>query len=237
MRIGQICGNSVTGDWSLNEMIPMMIKSLPALKMLPRNLPDVSWIPSDICAAVISDFVTTPVSEPRLQTLHVANPRITTWPVASEMLAKLAKLNESVSLVSLRTYVDAIRDAPAGPDLAIARLLPYFSGVIERGDLPEKYASLEVKESLTLSITLASCPEVNEGFLKPIVKYLLGGHQQPNGAAAAAPLSVPSEPPVLLFGPWSEVVSASMSISVEVKNHVEAAASRVRKEIHYDEDK
>ncbi|KAL5514190.1 hypothetical protein ACEPAG_2278 [Sanghuangporus baumii] len=232
VRIGQICGNSKSGEWSLNEMVPMMIKSLPALKMLPRSLPDVSWIPSDVCAAVISDFVSSPSSESPTQILHIANPRITTWPVTADLLATLAEMTDGVSLVSLRVYVDAIRNAPVGSEIAIARLLPYFSGVAEKGDLPKKYASLEVKRSLAFSPALASCPEVNEEFLKPIVRYLLGAHTQINGTAAPPP-SRTLEPPVLLFGPWSEAVSTSVTVSSDVKNQVETAFSLVRKEIQY----
>ena len=44
-------------------MMPMMIKALPVLGALPRNMPDVTWIPSDVCAAALAEFATRPMAE------------------------------------------------------------------------------------------------------------------------------------------------------------------------------
>ncbi|EJC99606.1 ketoacyl-synt-domain-containing protein [Fomitiporia mediterranea MF3/22] len=228
VRIGQICGDSVTGDWSLNEMMPMMIKALPVLGVLPRNMPDVTWIPSDVCATVLAEFATSPMTGGEAKVLHVSNPRITPWPTVSKMLAKVLRLN-NVALVTLREYVDIIRAFASHSELRIIRLLPYFTNVVKQGELPSRYALLEVKESLAHSTALAACPAMDEEVLQRIVTRLMG-----TGQRSPAPLGQLPESPVLLFGPWSEFVASSID-DREAKARIQSIALQTRIAIQYSE--
>ena len=157
-------------------MMPMMIKALPVLGALPRNMPDVTWIPSDVCAAALAEFATRPMAEGDAKILHVSNPRITSWPTVAEVLAKVLRLN-NVAQGYEREYVDLIRGFVSHSELRIIRLLPYFTNVVKQGDLPSRYALLEVKESLAHSTALAACPVIDEEFLQRIVARLIETNQ------------------------------------------------------------
>lgn len=91
VRIGQICGNSVTGDWTQDEMVPMIIKSAPFLNAVLRDVPDVSWIPSDVCADVMHNLISCPIVAP-LKVLHVANPDIVSWAEVVGTISSLLNL-------------------------------------------------------------------------------------------------------------------------------------------------
>ncbi|TFY66977.1 hypothetical protein EVG20_g4118 [Dentipellis fragilis] len=38
IRVGQLCGDTLTGFWSTDEMAPMLLASIPALRAIPREI-------------------------------------------------------------------------------------------------------------------------------------------------------------------------------------------------------
>lgn len=186
----------MTGAWAQDEMIPMIIKSLPTLRALPAYFPNVAWIPSDVCADSLRDFVTScrmDETASGVQILHLANPQILAWSKVAVQIGEIAGVG-SPELLPFQDYVDLIRrhDDP----LPVSRLLPYFVNSLEEGTMPQSYASLEVSETLKFSSSLASCPPIQGGLLDIIVRTILNRDK----TAIAAP------PPVFLFGPWSSNV-------------------------------
>lgn len=224
VRVGQICGDSVTGYWSPDEMMPMMIASLPTLKALPRSMPDVSWIPSDICADSLRDFilfhsVPFPALSRNPQVLHVANPRIAPWPSVAKQLGNVAGVDH-IALLPFADYVSLLQRAPK--NLPIVRLLPFFLESLSAGTMPEIYASLKVESTLRYSQSLGAYPEVGPNILRTIWRHL-----QPEEEIVKA-TNVPA--PVYLFGPWSAFSTDGSSTHTTDENltRINALAKAVR---------
>ncbi|KAJ8518263.1 hypothetical protein ONZ45_g4622 [Pleurotus djamor] len=194
IRVGQICGDTHTGDWSLNEMMPMMIASLPALKVLPMVFPPVSWIPSNVCAGALHETI---ISECMVdpQFIHLANPNIASWPEVAHTMAAAAGMGvDTLRLVSLEEYVRAIKQSPSTP---VSRLLPYLISSLEAKSMPERYSSLCVNSSLTISPSLASCPPIDARLVELIVTAAL------KNASRVPHQQVGDDIFVFLFGPWT----------------------------------
>lgn len=228
VRIGQICGNSVTGDWTQDEMVPMIIKSAPFLNAVLRDVPDVSWIPSDVCADVIHNLISCPIVAP-LQVLHVANPDIVSWAEVVGTISSLLNLPD-LPLLSATEYAEAAQNA--GGNIPIRRLLPYLLHVASHGGFPRRYCSLDIQRTLKLSPALQLCPKVDKQFILPIVTFLVGRDLP---VSTSKPLHTPRAP-VLLFGPWSNTLDSESSqsrTSVKVKALLQRLESDTRKVIGY----
>jgi Male sterility protein len=222
VRVGQICGDTVTGSWSQKEMMPMMIASLPALRAFPRSMPHVTWIPSDVCADAMRDIVVSPRARegaPAWQIIHLANPHRGPWAEVARRMGEMAGVGVP-ELVPFRDYVALIKRHKGM--LPVTPLLPYFVSSLEEGTMPERYASLEVSSSLECSASLAACPPIASELLAKIVRESLKGHKQAPAAAAPSP--------VFLFGPWSSLSSASADASklIVVEKRIMAVAERIR---------
>lgn len=180
----------------------MMIASLPTVKALPRCMPDVSWIPSDVCAAALRDLVleqlpkNTADSAP--QVFHLANPRVTPWPTVIQTLSKLMGIND-VELVSLSDYCTTLKRV-SSQNLPIVRLLPFFVKSLADNTMPERYSSLKIEATLSRSPSLAACPEIGPDLLAKIVNNIA----QLKSTKPGMPSPILSSP-IYLFGPWSAI--------------------------------
>ncbi|KAF8523373.1 male sterility protein-domain-containing protein, partial [Hysterangium stoloniferum] len=227
IRVGQICGESTTGSWSRNEMMPMMIASLPVIGAFPRSFPNVSWIPSDVCADALRDVVvsSSPITHEGLQIIHLANPHITPWTEVVSNIAEIAGLSKP-ELLPFPEYIKRIREHGhgQGPPLPVSRLLPYFIKSLEEGTMPEKYASLCVSESLKYSPALAKCPPIASAILQRIVHHLI----------PISPLN--SSSPVFLFGPWSATPESQVNQALlqPIRDRLFALSIRFRAEFSDD---
>jgi hypothetical protein len=221
IRVGQICGDTKTGWWSPDEMMPMLIASAPSLLALPLNFPNVSWIPSDICSTVLFEIVTqhNRPHAPDLQCIHVANPRIETWSKVASEIAVILGL-DSMRLVPLAKYVELVKKTLPPPP--IARLLGYLERALVDGSMPERYASLEVNTSLSFSASLAACPSISPEFLELLVRSIVGAH----------PATIPETESsfCFLFGPWSTMPATFPSQANEVLARVRQCAIDVLSE-------
>ncbi|KZV76663.1 thiolase-like protein [Peniophora sp. CONT] len=176
VRIGQICGDTVNGAWSTDEMMPMFISSLPVLRALPESAPDVAWIPSDTCAAVLRDFILSPrTSTHRPVVLHIAHPIVLPWSDVAHEMARIAGV-EDFKLVSMHDFVYILRAhlAKSNTSIAIARLLPFFDSIADKAP-QQHFAPLEVTASRRLSRALDNCPPITGRLLETIVDHGLRG--------------------------------------------------------------
>jgi hypothetical protein len=216
----------VTGSWAQDEMIPMMITSLPTLRALPLCFPNVAWIPSDVCADALRDFVTSCRVGERasgVHILHIANPEILAWSKVAVQIGEIAGVG-SPELLPFQDYVDLIRrhDEP----LPVSRLLPYFVKALEEGTMPQRYASLQVSETLKFSSSLASCPPIRAGLLELIVRTILNCEK----TATSAP------PPVFLFGPWSSNATLENTPSGPIEGRIMDIAKQAHSSLGDTED-
>ncbi|KAL4262188.1 hypothetical protein AB1N83_005913 [Pleurotus pulmonarius] len=193
IRVGQICGDTRTGDWSQNEMMPMMIASLPSIGVLPATMPPVSWIPSDVCATVLcQSLLSPPPANGEAQFIHLANPAIAPWSDVAHTIARIAGIPK-FRLVPLAEYISIIKRRRTTP---ISRLLPYLTSSLEKGTTPTRYASLQTDDTSKNSPSLASCPHMNSRFLTLMVEGIL---KKAHRVDDADPSRMDC---IFLFGPW-----------------------------------
>lgn len=198
----------------------MVIASTPVLRTLPTLFPPVAWIPSDVCANALFD-ITTARETPDLHIVHLANPSITPWIEAAAEIGKSA-LGEPPTMVTFPEYVSMIKEQ-SGP-LPVRRLLPYFEHLVQT--MPERYAVLEVADSLRFSKSLASCIPITAGFLDLIVKRVLGRSMD---TTSHPPLKANTLDPIFVFGPSSnqdlylhnDVLERIMSLAKSSQNQWE----------------
>lgn len=192
IRVGQVCGDTRTGDWSQNEMMPMMIASLPLLGALPATMPPVSWIPSDVCATALYQLLLSPSANGEAQFMHLANPAIAPWSDVAHTIAHVAGV-PTLHLISLAEYITLIkRQRTATP---ISRLLPYLVSLSEKGTSPTRYASLQIDDTFKNAPSLASCPRINSSFLTLMVEGIL---KKAHLVGDAGPTQIDY---IFLFGP------------------------------------
>ena len=160
-------------------MIPLIITALPILHAAPRDLPDLSWIPSDTCANTLCDLVERDIRQPsgddldgRCCVYNVANSDILPWRAGLAYIAQAARC-PMPALVTLEEYVRQIQDMDSHHH-PIRRLLPYFQSCLFSGGLPERYAQLDVSTTCTLSPSLAKCRRLDADFLGLMTRKLLG---------------------------------------------------------------
>ncbi|KAJ7595786.1 ketoacyl-synt-domain-containing protein, partial [Mycena floridula] len=193
-RIGQICGASDTNKWSSSELMPMIIAAIPSLRAVPDRVPDLSWIPLDVCANTLIDINLIPPGElASVDVYNIANPTICSWPDSAKEIGNYAGVND-LAIVSFEEYIQLVRNSTPRP--AVSRLLPYFIKTIDQGGFPVSYAKLDTDRTLARSESLASCPVMTGKTLARLVTAILHPSE---GIITPVWQSVPA---VLVFGTW-----------------------------------
>jgi malonyl CoA-acyl carrier protein transacylase len=172
IRLGQVCGDTLKGAWAANEAVPMMMSSLPTLRVLPMHVPEVGWIPSDTCAMTLRDFLLIPPSSAREPLiLHIANPFVSEWPVVAHDIARIANIND-FALVSMHDYVQTVKRhlVMGTPNIPVARLLPFFESMAGN-TASQRFTPLEIRVSRQYSAALDSCAPIGGRLLEAIVRH------------------------------------------------------------------
>lgn len=196
LRIGQICGDTITGTWTSDDMIPMLLASLPYTGAIVKDRPDVCWIPSDICAETIRDLVAADhqgSGDRPVQVHNLVNPVSTPWHDVFEQVAAFIGC-PSPRMVSLAEYVSILEGMSSESRTSINRLLPYFESSLALGSGPTRFAPLEVSRTIKASRSLAECPPIAASFLRLLASKI---------AFSDNTTGTPSRDVVLCFGPWS----------------------------------
>ncbi|THH15912.1 hypothetical protein EW146_g4654 [Bondarzewia mesenterica] len=84
VRIGQLCGDSVSGGWNEKEWVPVLLRGSQVLGAFPQRREAVSWIPVDIAASALLDMLGS--NEP---VLHLVHPHSVDWSVISDTASQL----------------------------------------------------------------------------------------------------------------------------------------------------
>ncbi|KAK7030388.1 hypothetical protein VNI00_014132 [Paramarasmius palmivorus] len=123
VRLGQLCGDSRSGAWNMNEWAPAMIKSATLLGCLPVFDGTISWIPSDLAAQAILDLLD--VQDTRTQPiLHLRHPAPVPWSSLANFIASQLE----VSLVPYAEWLKRLEESNA-KHLVATRLLPFFQNI------------------------------------------------------------------------------------------------------------
>ncbi|KAF7798286.1 hypothetical protein EIP86_009505 [Pleurotus ostreatoroseus] len=104
LRVGQVCGSTVSGAWNTNEWVPILIKSVLALNCLPDLDGPVTWIPVDVVAQVFVDLLFSPKRLPPV--INVVHPRPITWKQIANYLS--GALRTPLPLVPLQTWLQQV---------------------------------------------------------------------------------------------------------------------------------
>jgi hypothetical protein len=194
----------------------MLISILPQTNAILKDLPEVCWIPVDVCADTTRDLVVAEQSHEEedraaLKVFNLVNPKTIAW---SEVVASIAK---SIGvpmprIVSLPEYVEILSHAK---NSSVERLLPYFIACMAGEGLPTSYPTWDVLQSVELSESLRDCPPIEGEFLALMANKVL---ESAASIAAEAAAQVPVPPPVslpsnaiLAFGPWSNQIPIQSS--------------------------
>lgn len=74
VRLGQVAGSRINGDWNPMEHVPFLIKSSQTLRCLPALQGTMGWTPADDVAGTLIDILTQPNDVMLYPIYHVENP-------------------------------------------------------------------------------------------------------------------------------------------------------------------
>lgn len=120
LRLGQIGGDSVNGDWNPTEAIPLMIQSATTTKTLPALNEEYSWLPVDYAARIMLDLtgITTSIHPSRLTdadlVYNVQNPQTFHW--TNDLLPALERAGLSFKIVPPKQWIEALRNSEQDPE-------------------------------------------------------------------------------------------------------------------------
>lgn len=165
VRVGQLCGG-INGAWNSHEWVPALVQSAKFLGCIPDDPADVSWLPVDIAAAAIVDFLDTPISA---GIFHLINPRPIPW----LKIARVVASELSVSLVSYADWLARLEGSRDSSDTFRAlRLLQFFRSVaIHPEDDAFGFPKLDMTNALDSSSALRNSCGLKETNVKEWMRY------------------------------------------------------------------
>ncbi|OSX58884.1 hypothetical protein POSPLADRAFT_1059977 [Postia placenta MAD-698-R-SB12] len=171
VRVGQICG-ALEGSWNAHEWFPSIVQSAPKLGCFPDDERGVVWVPLDVAAQAMVDFMDTP---PHIKVVHLNHPRPVSWHSLAVHVAQafsvplvpyhewLAKLEQAALDVSQAESAGS-DSRKALQDLHAIQLLPFYRGLAANfnvGRLSVGMFQLDVSQAVAASPTLSD-PNVSQ---------------------------------------------------------------------------
>ncbi|THV01949.1 acetyl-CoA synthetase-like protein [Dendrothele bispora CBS 962.96] len=180
VRLGQACG-SPNGSWNSKEWLPALVRSAPVLGCVPGDDRLMTWIPADMAARAIKDFLDVPIAETSGQTaiVHLIHPRPVRWSTLAHLIA--SRLG-TVDVVPFEDWLAKLEekgreDPEAEKKISALRILGFYKGLAEtqaksssatstsgqaEGGLEAfGFPEIEIERAKKLSETLAD-PEVRQ---------------------------------------------------------------------------
>ncbi|KAG1759466.1 hypothetical protein EDD22DRAFT_905997 [Suillus occidentalis] len=116
VRAGQLAGDTTLGAWNVMEHIPIFIQACCFLKLMPSQIPNLSWTPIDVASAILVDIM-------------LKDPHRGTTNLLVRHIDSLKELTSSCFLQWMFLYpnekwLDSVRDSPMV--LKAKHLLPFF---------------------------------------------------------------------------------------------------------------
>ncbi|KAI1737362.1 hypothetical protein F4680DRAFT_451172 [Xylaria scruposa] len=120
LRIGQLIGDTVVGEWNATEGVPMTIQTAVTLGALPMLDEEMSWLPVDCAAAAIVELTGVAKSGKTSNTVlnsdvvyHVLNPQRFHW--TRDMLPSLAKAGLEFETLPTDQWMERLRSSDRDP--------------------------------------------------------------------------------------------------------------------------
>ncbi|THV01944.1 acetyl-CoA synthetase-like protein, partial [Dendrothele bispora CBS 962.96] len=134
VRLGQACG-SPNGSWNSKEWLPALVRSAPVLGCVPGDDRLMTWIPADMAARAIKDFLDVPTAETSGQTaiVHLIHPRPVRWSALARLIA--SRLG-TLDVVSFEDWLAKLEkkgreDPEAEKKISALRILGFYRGLAE----------------------------------------------------------------------------------------------------------
>ncbi|KAI0531865.1 hypothetical protein GGR58DRAFT_492106 [Xylaria digitata] len=181
LRIGQLIGDTVVGEWNATEGVPMMIQTAATLGALPMLDEEMTWLPVDCAAAAIVELTgvaqNSKPSDPVLNSdivYHVLNPQRFHW--TRDMLPSLAKAGLEFEILPTDQWMERLRSSDRDPTKnPPIKLLEWFESKYCRGKSTTQSGGLVylTDETRKNSETLRNVPDVTEvGFVQMMLGRL-----------------------------------------------------------------
>ncbi|EIW84433.1 acetyl-CoA synthetase-like protein [Coniophora puteana RWD-64-598 SS2] len=128
VRVGQLCGGTITGSWSTTEWFPALVQSVKATKCIPTDNKPVSWIPTDLAASILVKL-TSSSFKPKGSIVHLIHPD----PVAFSILADAIASALDVPTVAYNHWLSRLQilnddkgNGASAENIRALRLLTFF---------------------------------------------------------------------------------------------------------------
>ncbi|KAF2963977.1 hypothetical protein GQX73_g9592 [Xylaria multiplex] len=170
LRIGQLIGDTMVGEWNATEGVPMMIQTAVTLGALPMLDEEMTWLPVDYAATAIIELTgIAQNSKPSDSVLnsdivyHVLNPQRFHW--TRDMLPSLAKAGLEFESLPTDQWMERLRSSDRDPTKnPPIKLLEWFESKYGQGKLTTQSGGLVylTDETRKNSETLRNVPDVTE---------------------------------------------------------------------------
>ncbi|KAK5636711.1 hypothetical protein RRF57_012423 [Xylaria bambusicola] len=181
LRIGQLIGDTVVGEWNFNEGVPMMIQTAVTLGALPMLDEEMTWLPVDCAAAAITELAgiagsskpIDPASDSDV-VYHVLNPQRFHW--MRDMLPSLARAGLEFETLPTDQWMEKLRNSDRDPTKnPPIKLLEWFESKYGHGRSTTQSGGLVylTEETRKNSETLRNVPDVTDvGFVQMMLDRL-----------------------------------------------------------------
>lgn len=109
VRIGQIAGSNITGQWKTNGVLAFMVKSAQTLRAIPNFQGDLSWCPVDDTAVALGELLVSNVQPYPIY--HIENPSRQPWREMILVLAAALDIPRS-NIIPFQEWVQRVRQFP-----------------------------------------------------------------------------------------------------------------------------
>ena len=169
LRIGQIAGstNPIHGVWPSQEWLPSLLKTSRTIGMVPKDLPDIDWIPIDKLADVVAEIIDADYGTDDHRVYNVVNPQTVPWSLMLGVFKTYCGAHCSV--VPLDDWLDELEktkvdtlgpsELAAKPALKILRVLRELMDV-------KTVASYDTARSVGASVSLGALGPVRQEWMQ-----------------------------------------------------------------------
>jgi thioester reductase-like protein len=171
LRVGQLSGSTITGQWNISEAWPIMFataEKLNAIPLLPNT--SVDWIPVDIAAQVITDILSHEFQD--LYTTHnIVNPHPITWDTFITLLQKAMRQHGNyMREVSMSEWVGSLQRIQEmgheSEEIVGLKLLEFFQSMIDDDTSGKKFNTSNTEE---VSAALRNCSVMSQQLVETYV--------------------------------------------------------------------
>ncbi|KAI0870096.1 hypothetical protein GGS24DRAFT_123597 [Hypoxylon argillaceum] len=177
LRIGQLVGDTVVGEWNATEGVPMMIQTAVTLGALPMLDEEMTWLPVDCAAAAIIELAGVAGNGAVVNSdvvYHVLNPQRFHW--TRDMLPALAKAGLEFETLPTDQWMEKLRSSDRDPAKnPPIKLLEWFESKYGHGKSTAQSGGLVylTEETRKNSHTLRNVPDMTEvGFVRMMLGRL-----------------------------------------------------------------